>query len=139
MTALIEETVVLNDSVRFYEYENVRGELVEINVMGRVETTSGAILSVNKWLEVGYPHGSRISVRTREYSYHAHVRTAGARADVFRYDNCHGGMDTLHRHAYDDEGAEAGDPAPIAADQMPPLNIVIREAEFYAVHLARLP
>ncbi|MCY4615901.1 MAG: hypothetical protein OXC71_05865, partial [Chloroflexi bacterium] len=48
--------------------------------------------------------------------------------DLFRYDNCHGGLDTLHRHTFDADGREHG-VTEISHDAMPWLSEVIEEAE----------
>jgi len=82
---------------------------------------------------------SPTTVQTREYSYHGRF-TPGPRRkgqDVFRYDNCHGGLDTLHRHRFDTEGIQRGQDA-VAIDVMPNLREVIQEVEFYAVYLRGL-
>lgn len=76
----------------------------------------------------------RIEVKTEEYSYHAFVRTPQPRRDLFRYDNSHGGLDTLHRHTFDDEGRELALQA-IEHDLLPPLDRVIRETEAQARRL----
>ena len=74
---------------------------------GRVVTASGAALSVEKTYEVrqrGRGSG-RTEVRTQEYRYHAWLPGPPDR-DLFRYDNCHGALDTLHHHRYSPDGAE---------------------------------
>lgn len=95
MTTLYDEGLVVRDTLKFIDVRD--GNLLrEVNLMGRVQTTSGAILTVNKWLIAEDREGSR-RVRTREYDYHAYVREPAPRRDIFRYDNCHGDVDTLHR------------------------------------------
>jgi hypothetical protein len=131
--ALRSERVVLRDTVTFYEIRDRRGRLVEVNVKGRIKTRAGAILVVNKWLSVR-TQKDRVVVRTREYDYHAFMR--GPRRDLFRYDNCHGAPDTLHRHRFDVDGVAREDvPIPVAA--MPLLAHVVREADFLARYLRR--
>lgn len=75
--------------------------------------------------------------KTREYDYHAYTTVTGREQDLFRYDNCHGGLDTLHKHCFDTEGYEA-DIRSIGHPEMPTLNQIIREADFCAAHLAGL-
>ena len=96
-----------------------------MSLSGRVETATGPILSVEKRYEVRYVRG-RPEVRTAEYRYHAFLPGPPVR-NLFRYDNCHGGLDTLHRHAFDADGREQGF-AEIAHDAMPWLSEVIEEA-----------
>ena len=93
---------------------------------GRAVTDSGAVLSVEKRYEIRHLRG-RPEVRTREYRYHAFMPGPPAR-DLFRYDNCHGGLDTLHRHAFDADGEEL-DPEDIPHDAMPWLSEVIEETQ----------
>lgn len=126
MDALVAEGIVISDSVAFVESRAGR-QLIEVNLRGRVETVSGAVLTVNKWLEVDIVRG-RVNVRTREYDYHAHMRDA-THHNLFRYDNCHGGVDTLHKHVFDLAGREF-ELRPIEQETMPPLNLVVREADF---------
>lgn len=99
MEALVSEGTVVRDTILFRESWSA-SSLVEVNVRGRVHTISGAILTVNKWLEVETLHG-RVSVRTREYDYHAHLAVAGRPQNLFRYDNCHGDVESLHKHEFD--------------------------------------
>jgi hypothetical protein len=134
MDVLVSEGIVVNDGIVFRE-SRLGSSLVEVNVRGRVRTLSGAILTVNKWLEVAVQHG-RVNVRTREYDYHAHVQVDGRDQNLFRYDNCHGGVDSLHRHQFDTSGSELETIA-VARDRMPTLNLVIEEAEFCAAYLRR--
>ena len=56
-------------------------------------------------------------VRTGEYRYHAWL-PGPPRRDLFRYDNCHGGLDTLHRHGYGPDGREL-DPQPVTHADLP--------------------
>ena len=67
------------------------------------------MLNVSKLFTVRYRRG-RPEVRTREYRYHAWL-PGPPRLDLFRYDNCHGGLGTLHRHGYGPDGREL-DPLP---------------------------
>ncbi len=127
MDALVAEGLVVTDSVTFVESRSGR-ELLEVNVRGRVKSASSATVTVNKWLEVSVVRG-RVNVRTREYDYHAHILLDGRHQNLFRYDNCHGDVDTLHKHVFDIAGREVRISA-IAPSAMPPLNVVVREAEF---------
>lgn len=135
MRALEREYPVRRDSTRFYETFDA-DELIQVNVKGRVITWSRAHVRVNKWLEVSSEHG-QLRVRTREYAYHANLRLNGEWQDLFRYDNCHGGLGTLHRHEFDSDGEQV-QVSETAPDEMPPLAIVIREAEYVASQLRML-
>jgi uncharacterized protein DUF6516 len=135
MEALASEGVVVHETLRFLEiFEGT--DLIEVNLVGRLETLSGGIVSVDKWLTVDDRDG-RFYVRTREYSYHAWVRFPAPRRDLFRYDNSHGDFDTLHRHCFNVDGGEH-DSVAIKPEWMPPLADVIREAEFLARYLRRI-
>ena len=126
MNALFDEGVVVRDTQRFRDNTTTDGRLTEVNLRGRVYTASGAVLVVNKWLEVRYR--ARVEVRTHEYAYHAFVRSLPRRRDLFRYDNCHGGLDTLHRHRFGSDGEPQG-LEPIPHHRLPWLSEIIREAE----------
>ena len=125
MDSLFEQGVVVRDTLTFREISR-HGELFRINLRGRVHTASGGVLVVNKWLEV-CDH-RQAEVPTFEYAYHAFLRRPPPRRDLFRYDNCHGGLDTLHCHRY---GAPEGPVSlePIAHDELPWLSEIIRETE----------
>lgn len=129
MDSLTTEGVVVNDTLRFIG-SVVNARLVKVNLRGRILTQHGAVITVNKWLDVSPGVGSP-RVRTSEYDYHAYVRLDDEASDLFRYDNCHGGLETLHRHCFCVDGT-AGPISPVALDQMPPLATVIREAEYLA-------
>lgn len=129
MRALAKEGLVVRDTLRFVEVTR-RGTILAVNLRGRVETRSGAVLTVNKWLATTIRPDGRVAVLTSEYDYHAYVRFPRHQQNVFRYDNCHGPVETLHRHRYDFDG-RPGEPVPIALPNMPPLNVIVREAEFY--------
>ena len=123
---LIEAGIVTEDLLRFEE-ETVGGRLTGLVLSGRVVTAGGAVLSVEKDYEVrqrGRGRG-RTEVRTREYRYHAWLPGPPAR-DLFRYDNCHGDLETLHCHRY---GPDAGERVEhIPHDALPWLSEVIEEA-----------
>ena len=87
---------------------------------------SGSILTVRKEFATRVRSG-RLEVRTKEYAYHAHTLEPRDR-DLFRYDNCHGGLETLHRHEFDANGNESGR-EDIAHEEMPWLSEVIKETD----------
>lgn len=130
MQALENEGLVIADTLSFREIM-LRGRVYEVNLRGRVTTFHGATVTVNKWLAVTDRRG-RLAVMTREYDYHARADGPGLGQDLFRYDNCDGGTDTLHRHYFDAAGSEILPKQPIEVDRLPPLNLIIREADFYA-------
>lgn len=137
MTALYNEGVVVRDTLEFIEGRARTGVLLEVNLRGRVHTAAGAILTVNKWLVVE-PREGAPRVRTREYDYHAHVLHPRPGRDLFRYDNAHGDIDTLHRHRFDLDGTDRGT-QPVDPDTMPPLSWIIREADWLAGFLRDHP
>ena len=134
MAALYRETVIVRDTLRFIESEDAAQQLVRVNVRGRIVTRSGGVLVVNKWLAVEHYYG-RPHVLADEYSYHAFIRTPRPRRDLFRYDNCHGGLETLHCHRFDDGGRELDRADDIEHAMFPPLAWIIREAEEHAERL----
>ena len=121
---LLDSGVVTDDTLSF-EGQTAGGRLTEVSLQGRVTTATGPILSVEKRYHVRYVRG-RAEIRTAEYRYHAFIPGPPVR-DLFRYDNCHGGLDTLHRHAFGAGGHER-DVADLAHDAMPWLSEVIEEA-----------
>jgi hypothetical protein len=128
--------VIVHDGVRFQDLFSARGALDKVWIHGRIQTRSGAIVAVNKWLAAESRFGQWY-VRASEYSYHAHLPSiAGSPArDLFRWDNCHGGVETLHRHAFDDQGRATGEIVPIRPEELPPLNLVVRYADELAAFL----
>ena len=125
METLRSEGIVVDDSVEFVEHYDSRGHLVKVRIEGRVSTASGAVLAVEKWLEVRHRH--RAEVRTIEYAYHAFLRRSAGEVDLFRYDNCDGGLETLHRHHFDSMGNETH-VLPIDHEQLPFLSEIIKAA-----------
>ena len=110
--------------------ERVVGErLARARLTGRVVTASGAVLSVEKTYEVRQRgrRSERTEVRTQEYRYHAWLPGPPER-HLFRYDNCHGALDTLHCHRYSPDGAEL-ELDDIPHDELPWLSEVIEETQ----------
>lgn len=133
LEALIAENLVTVDTTQFFSYREA-GELEGVYLQGRVETAGGGVLYVFKRLDVRIRHG-RPQVLTNLYTYHARVRLEGGAVDVFRYDNTHGEVETLHQHVYDSDGNMiAKEPLPL--EELPPLSRIVRDVEFYARYLA---
>ena len=107
--------------------------LESVFLRGAFATTSGGVLHVEKRLAVRTRYG-RPHVLTALYIYHAQVVRNGRLLDIFRYDNTHGGVETLHRHVYDAEGNVLGR-EPVRLDELPPLSRIVRDVEFYAHYL----
>ena len=126
MDRLIASGVVIADESDFAEVTGARGEIARAKLTGRIHIAGGVVLNVSKIFEVRYRRG-RLEVRTDEYRYHAWL-PGPPRRDLFRYDNCHGGLDTLHRHGYGPDGREL-DPLPVAHADLPWLSEVIEEAQ----------
>lgn len=104
---------------------------------GFVFTRSGGVLETHKRPRVSYDHGASPVVATTEYVYMALYRSSERTRSLFRYDNSHGGTDTLHRHCFDHDGNPAGVDE-IAHDQLPFMDDVIREVEWLAAYVADL-
>lgn len=104
-----------------------------MHLQGEIATASGGVLHVSKWLAVrtlrGRPH-----VLTALYGYHGLARRDGGVVALVRYDNSHGDTGTLHRHVFDDAGRELRE-EPMALEELPPLNLVVREVEALARRL----
>ena len=126
MDRLIASGTASADESSFGEETDARGRIAKAWLSGRVYTASGAVLSVEKRFGVSYLRG-RARVRTAEYRYHAWL-PGPPRRDLFRYDNCHGGPDTLHRHGYGADGREL-EAIPVAHAELPWLREVIEEAQ----------
>ena len=130
MDTLRNEGVVIRDTLQFLEKIDPKSGLEQVNLRGRVVTASGGILIVNKWLNVRKE--SHIEVLSSLYRYQALLRRPRTRPEqIFRYDNCHGGVETLHRHCFE-AGIETGIVG-VAHEELPPLSDIIREAEAEAV------
>lgn len=127
MEALRAEGTVTADALEFIESRNSDGAIVTVNLRGRVFCANGGVLVVNKWLEVRYSNQNRLEARTREYMYEGLVPDdAGRLQERFRYDNCHGGLATLHCHVFDGEG-RITQVRQLAHEELPYLNEIIRE------------
>ena len=126
MDRLIASGVVTADESDFEEEPDARGGIARARLIGRVHIAGGTVLNVSKLFTVRYRRG-RAEVRTREYRYHAWL-PGPPRLDLFRYDNCHGGLGTLHRHGYAPDGRGL-DPLPVAHADLPWLSEVIEEAQ----------
>jgi len=124
---------VIRDTTQFIEVVDRLGELEKVNLRGRIQTVSGAVVAVNKWLAVDRDLARRLVVLTSEYVYHAFVR-GNPRRDLFRYDSCHG-LEGLHVHRFDTDGLQSAI-RDVEADRMPPFDEVIREADALAAWLA---
>ena len=107
--------------------------LESVFLRGVFATTRGGVLHVEKRLAVRTRYG-RPHVLTALYIYHAQVVRKGRLLDIFRYDNTHGGVETLHRHVYDAEGNILGRET-VRLDELPPLSRIVRDVEFYARYL----
>ena len=135
---LDREGLVTNHRLSFRETRHA-DRLVDVNFAGWVATASGGRLYLNEILSaVEQRRGP--AVLAREYSYQGRlVRSPRSGQQLFRYDNCHGGLETLHRHGFDVDGFEA-EIRPISLFEMPTLADAVREAEYYSAYLReRIP
>ena len=106
---------------------------MRVHLRGEIATASGGVLHVNKRLIVRMLRGRR-QVLTDRYVYHGMARRDGESVDLVRYDNWHGDTGTLHRHVFDDTGRNLRE-EPMALEELPPLNLVVREVEALARRL----
>ena len=93
------------------------------------------MVQVRKRLGVRRGRNNRLEVLGEEYAYHAWRRGTRrtARMHLFRYDNAHGGLETLHLHCFNTDGDETHI-EPVEIDALPRLDLIIR----YAVELANV-
>ncbi|MBA4181259.1 MAG: hypothetical protein C0506_11775 [Anaerolinea sp.] len=106
MERLLREGVVIDHRLSFRETVH-HGRLIDVNLTGWVATASGGRVYVNKLLSVLERARRAPAVQTREYAYQGRlVLSPRAGQQLFRYDNCHGGLETLHRHQFDVQGDE---------------------------------
>ena len=134
MDILYDEGVVLADDLRFTESEG-RDRLIElVQFDGLVYTRDGGVLETHKRLRVEYRRGAPC-VSTAEYVYMALRRSGGRSQPLFRYDNSHGDVMTLHRHRFDHDGGSAG-VEPVDPERMPFMDDVIRATAWLASYLA---
>ena len=131
--SLIAEGIVSSDRTSFYDRVEA-GRLARVLLTGRIETVSGGILHIEKRLATQVRYG-RPHVLTSLYAYHAQTMLTRGAIDIFRYDNCHGPADTLHRHNYDGQGHELGE-EPVSLEELPPLSRIVRDVEFYARYVS---
>ena len=134
MDTLYDEGVVLGEDLRFTEAEGCDGLLELVQLDGLVYTRDGGVLETHKRLRVAYRRGTPY-VSTAEYVYMALWRARGRSQRLFRYDNSHGAVETLHRHSYDTEGNASGE-EPIDPERMPYMDDVIRATAWLAGYLA---
>lgn len=128
------EGLIVESRLSFRETMH-RGRLLDVNLLGWVRTASGGRLHVNELLSVLHRAGAGPAVVTREYAYHGRVVIGqGAGQQLFRYDNCHGGLDTLHVHRFDMDGFEVLI-EPVEPDRLPGLADVIRQTEYLAAYV----
>lgn len=134
MDILYGEGVVVRDDLRFTESVGSNGLLELVQLDGLVHTRDGGVLETHKRLRVEYRRGAPY-VSTAEYVYMALWRSRGRPQRLFRYDNSHGEVETLHRHAYDIVGGSVGE-EPVDPELMPYMDDVIRETAWLAAYLA---
>lgn len=124
MDALGNEGIVVSHDLTFVDSPEHSPEGV-IQLLGIVITASGAVLDVDKLFLTRLEPGHHLEVLTNRYIYNARVVESGL--TLFRYDNCHGDTDSLHRHRFDTAGGlVAFESVPLTL--MPTLEGVIREA-----------
>lgn len=134
MDILYSRGVVLADDLTFTETTRRDGLLELVELDGIVYTRNGGMLETHKRLRVEYRRGAPY-VSTAEYVYMALRRAEGRSQALFRYDNSHGGVHTLHRHVFDDAGSAVGE-VPVDPELMPYMDDVIRATAWLAGYLA---
>lgn len=134
MDILYNEGVVLTDDLTFTETTRRDGLLELVELDGIVYTRDSGMLETHKRLHVEYRRGAPY-VSTAEYVYMALRRAEGRSQPLFRYDNSHGGLHTLHRHVFDHVGRPVGEKA-VEPELMPYMDDVIRATAWLAGYLA---
>lgn len=126
MDALAAEGIVISDTLTFIEVRDERsGELVAVNLRGRIRCVDDVVIMVDKWLGVRRGRDNHHEVLGQSYRYHAWQR-GRSRRDLVRYDSAHG-LTHLHRHEFDAAGRETAI-VPLDLQTMPRLDLVIQEA-----------
>ena len=134
IAGLRDEGIVVSDTLRFVRRTD------RIRLIGRLRTRSGGVLDVRKVLRpVGRADEANPRVLAVQYRYQAlwQADDAGPSVRLFRYDNYHEDLSTLHRHDFDANGAETARYA-VPHDRLPFLDEVIRETEALARLRARV-
>ena len=125
MDELYRRGYVLRDSLEFIEQYDQAGELRFVVLRGRLACRNDAAVRVDKVLAVQKGRANRDEVLGVRYSYHAWVRSR-PRRDLFRFDNAHGDVSTLHCHVFD-AGVEVR-VVPLTHDDLPRLDLIIESA-----------
>ena len=127
MDRLVDEGIVLRDTLSFYEVAGPSGNLVAVALTGRLTYRDRVTIRVDKKMEIRRDASNRYEVRTRYYQYHAWRRATAnqPRRDLIRYDNAHSGA--LHAHLFDADGHEVARPE-VALHDLPSLDGFVRHA-----------
>ena len=131
MTALLAAGTVIRDRLSRLEVQD-GGELIAVQLRGRVECTNQLVVFVDKWLDVRRQRRGQYETKGMSYSYHAWVR--GTRRTLLRYDSAHG-LDGLHCHRLLPSGEELVHS--VKLDALPTLTGFIEEAVGLAREIRR--
>ena len=134
MDILLHEGVVVAEDLAFTETVQRDGLLGVVRLDGFVYTRDDGVLVTHKQLRVEYRRGAPY-VSTSRYGYMAMRRRGGVTQPLFRYDNAHGGIETLHQHFFDHAGEPAGQES-VDPEIMPYMDDVIRATAWLAGYLA---
>jgi len=128
MDRLVDEAIVIRDTLSFYESEGITGQLVAVRLAGNAYCADELLIRVDKKMLVDRDGQNRYCVRTQFYQYHAWLRSRPdrPRRDLIRIDHAHD-EELLHRHVFDAEGQELGR-TPLDRHAMPTLDEFIRMA-----------
>jgi hypothetical protein len=124
MESLYNEGLITRDTIEFQESLDENGATIAVHVVGRVACINNVVVQVSKYLSVRRGRDNRLEVLGNQYSYYAWQRP---RRSLFRYDNAHGGLETLHLHRFDTDGRQTSN-EPVAIDELPRLDFIIKHA-----------
>ena len=134
MDILYDEGVVVLDHLTFTETVRADGRLGVVRLDGLVYTRDDGVLVTHKQLAITYRRSTPY-VSTSRYGYMAMRRVNDRTQPLFRYDNAHGGVETLHRHFFDHAGRPAGQ-EDVDPQRMPYMDDVIRATAWLADYVA---
>ncbi len=97
--------LVLHDGISFIETVE-SGDLISVNVSGRIECAGEVSIEIDKWLAVAKRSDGRFQVRGEFYTYQAWRAAGMIVMELLRYDSST--TESLHLHTFDRQGRETG-------------------------------
>lgn len=120
MDTLEREGLLQESRLLLREVRGRDGELVRVNLRGRLSLHGGVTFAVNEWLAARRGPQMRLQVRGIACSLHAWLH-GNPRLTIARIDDAHG---PLHQHRYDASGRNLGS---LELAVLPPLDGFARD------------